>query len=112
MKPNEGVGVVISNSVDYKQKMFDILTDKTKFKLCCNDMSAKREVILNNLLRKILRNGNLTDKLYKDLCSVGARPSIMYGLPKIHKQSIPLRPILLVLLVLFHIKRLNICLKF
>ena len=43
---------------------------------------------LNNLHRKVLRNGNLTDKLYKDLYSIGARPGIMYDLPKIHKQSI------------------------
>ena len=36
----------------------------------------------------------MTDKLYKYLYSVGARPVIMYGLPKIHKQNIPLRPII------------------
>ena len=88
------VGVVILNSIDYKQKMFNILNDKTKFKLCCNDIFANREVTLNNLLHKILRNGNLTDKLYKDLYSIGARPCIIYGLPKNQKQNIPLRPIL------------------
>ena len=36
----------------------------------------------------------MTDKLYKDLYSVGARPGIMYGLPKTHKQNVPLRPII------------------
>ena len=94
MKPDKGVGVVILNSIDYKRKMYDILNDKTKFTICSNDISAKREVTLNNLLRKILKNGNLTDKLYKDLYSVGARPGIMYGLPKTHKQNVPLRPII------------------
>ena len=44
MKPDKGVGVVILDSVDCKRKIFDILNDKTKFKLCCNDISAKREV--------------------------------------------------------------------
>ena len=94
IKPDKGVGVVILNSIDYKRKMYDILSDKTKFTKCSNDKSTKREVTLNYLLCKILKNGNLTDKLYKDLYSVGARPGIMYGLPKTHKQNVPLRPII------------------
>ena len=57
--------------------MYDILNDKTKFTKCSNDISAKREVTLNNLLRKIFKNGNLTDKLYKDLYFVGARPGVL-----------------------------------
>ena len=28
--------------------------------------------------------------MYKELYSVGAKPTIRYGLPKIHKQNIPL----------------------
>ena len=36
----------------------------------------------------------MNDKLYKDLYSVGARPGITYGLPKTHKQNVPLRPII------------------
>ena len=92
--------------------MFNILNNKTKFKLCCDNISAKREVTLNNLLHKILRNGNLNDKFYKDLYSVGARPGIMYNLPEIHKQNIPLRPITSSILVLFYTKQLNIYQKF
>ena len=95
IKPDKGVGVVILNSIYYKRKMYDILNDKIKFTKCSNNVSAKREVTSNNLLRKILKNGNLTDKLYKDLYSVGARPGIMYGLPKTHKQNVPLRPIII-----------------
>ena len=29
MKPDKGVGVVILNSIDYKWKMYDILSDMT-----------------------------------------------------------------------------------
>ena len=36
----------------------------------------------------------MTEKLYKDLYFVGARPGIMYGLPKTYKQNVPLRPII------------------
>ena len=32
--------------------------------------------------------------MYKELYSIGARSGIMYGLPKTHKQNIPLRPII------------------
>ena len=32
--------------------------------------------------------------MYNELCPTGTRIGILYGLPKIHKSSIPLRPIL------------------
>ena len=52
------------------------------------------KILRSKLFKVTSRNGNLTDKLYKDLYSVGARLGIMYGLPKIHKQNIRLRPII------------------
>ena len=39
-------------------------------------------------------------------------PGIMYNLPEIHKQNIPLRPITSSILVLFYTKQLNIYQKF
>ena len=48
---------------------------------------------LINLLKKIKAEGGITDQLYKKMYPVGAVSSKFYGLPKIHKRDIPLRPI-------------------
>ena len=42
-----------------------------------------------------MRKDNIiSDDQYRDLSPTGSRPGILYGLPKIHKPNIPLRPIL------------------
>ena len=39
-------------------------------------------------------NASITDEEYNKLFVSGSSPSILYGLPKVHKTGIPLRPIL------------------
>ena len=46
-----------------------------------------------NLLKKIKLEGGIDDILYKKLYPTGAVTPKFYGLPKIHKDGIPLRPI-------------------
>ena len=38
-------------------------------------------------------NQVISDELYNKLAPTGSRPGILYGLPQVHKPSIPLRPI-------------------
>ena len=38
--------------------------------------------------------GKITDSIYRHLYASGSSPGILYGLPKIHKPDVPLRPIL------------------
>ena len=40
------------------------------------------------------RAGKITDSIYRHLYASGSSPGILYGLPKIHKPDVPLRPIL------------------
>ena len=47
--------------------MYDILNDWTKFIVCQNGFSSKREVTLNKLLRKISKNGCISEQMYKEL---------------------------------------------
>ena len=49
---------------------------------------------LNRFLRKLKNNNNITECEYKELYATGTNPGVMYGLPKIHKPNIPLRPVL------------------
>ena len=46
-----------------------------------------------NLLKKIKSEGGIDDILYRKLYPTGAVTPKFYGLPKIHKDGIPLRPI-------------------
>ena len=48
---------------------------------------------LFNLLKRIKAEGGINESLYKKMYPTGAVPPKFYGLPKIHKRDIPLRPI-------------------
>ena len=48
---------------------------------------------LISLLKKIKVEGGIEEQLYKKMYSTGAVAPKFYGLPKIHKRDIPLRPI-------------------
>ena len=94
VRPDKGKGVVIMDKTDYVGKMGRILSDKTKFKEIKGDMFdiiVKLEDKLNRMLRSIKdKIGSIT---FNNLYASGSVPGIMYGLPKVHKVGIPLRPI-------------------
>jgi len=94
-KPDKRRGVVIVNKCDYKQKLMDILNDQTKFKRISTEISTHLlylEGKLNRLLRTI--KSSISLNTYNSLLSSGSRPGVLYGLPKVHKPNIPLRPII------------------
>ena len=98
-KPDKGNGVVIMNSVDYFQKMNAILDDTTKFRKCRDNEiiyshNLKMEDKINYILRKIKKSGIISDEECKHIYVNGSSPAILYGLPKVHKENMPLRPIL------------------
>ena len=97
-KPDKGSGGVILNSSDYIAKMETILCDSTKF-ICLgpveeNDNTAKLETKLQRRLLQLKKDHQITPSIYNDIRPTGSQRPRMYGLPKTHKASIPLRPIL------------------
>ena len=96
-RPDKGRGTVILNKNDYLQKMDDILKDDTKFTKIGNPTFQpifKLEDKINRLLKGFKDEKIITESTYQDLYSSGSSYGALYGLPKIHKESIPLRPIL------------------
>ena len=74
-----------------------VLNDKTKFKLLTSDLiksTLNQENKLRNFLKELKSENAITDELYKKLCRTGSRPGVLYGLPKVQKVNLPLRPIL------------------
>ena len=49
----------------------------------------------NDEYRTIFKSGSINECQIKRLKSNGSRPGIMFGQPKIHKEDVPMRPILL-----------------
>ena len=95
-KPDKGNGTVILNKSDYVQKMKDIL-DSTQFQTLNTPLPAALRSVdnrLNTYLRKLKKDSIIEDTVYQRLFSSGSQAGLMYGLPKIHKTNIPLRPIL------------------
>ena len=96
-KPDKGTGVVLLDKVLYNEKMETILSDASKFSRVATDPFAhllKHEDKVNRLLRKLKATNVISESEFNSLYCSGSRPGIMYGLPKVHKEGCPMRPIL------------------
>ena len=94
-RPDKGAGVVILNRSDYLSKKAAILGDTDKF-LRLGDLSFDDTQRIENKIQKRfleLYKSKLKE-IYEFIRPVGSQRPRMYGLPKIHKTGIPLRPIL------------------
>ena len=78
--------------------MNDILNDASTFVPLTNLDPFKNNLLLedklNRFLKQLQENSYLSDNEYTSLYASGSNPGIMYGLPKIHKDNVPLRPVL------------------
>ncbi|CAF4598635.1 unnamed protein product, partial [Rotaria sp. Silwood2] len=93
-RPDKGRGIVVMNRTDYISKMNNIINDPTTFKLIPEDCTIKQEDRLIRKLRKLKETKFISDEEFKYCYPTGSIPARMYGLPKIHKTGLPLRPIL------------------
>ena len=89
---DKGVALVVLNTEDYKKKEEDLLNQNT-YRPLTTDPTVKLKNKMINLLKSIKSKGGITEELYKRLYPTGAGSPKFYGLPKIHKPGMPLRPI-------------------
>ncbi|VDO51390.1 unnamed protein product [Schistosoma margrebowiei] len=96
LRPDKGSGVVLMNKADYVTKMKQILDDQLRFKVnkSQKDLTDSTEKRINGMLRELLKRKMIGNSTYNDLKPRGSRLPHMYGLPKVHKHDVPLRPIL------------------
>ena len=97
-RPDKGNGVVLLRRSDYVEKMERILGQVNKFTrigdAANNDSTVLQERALQAFLLRACRNGHISEEVYDRIRPVGSSRPRMYGLPKLHKQDVPLRPIL------------------
>ena len=93
-RPDKGRGTVIIDKSDYVNKMNDILSDTTKFVKINSDLiklNIKLEDTVNNLVNNFRKkNINIPSSCAASGTSLGK----LYGLPKVHKTGLPLRPVM------------------
>ena len=94
IKPDKGNGVVVMDHSDYVNKINDILSDHSKFKILDTDPTEQRESKLQRFLCRLHKKGSLDESTYGLIRPTGSTPSQLYGLPKVHKVGVPLRPII------------------
>ena len=95
-KPDKGAGIVLMNRADYNHKMNTILSDQTKFIKMQKerDKTAVIEKAISKVLRSMKQAGYIDAVTFARLHPTGSVIPRMYGLPKVHKPGLPLRPIL------------------
>ena len=91
-KPDKGNAVVITNRRNYLNKIKQLISDGTKFKLSHNPTKS-RENSLISYLRNLKRDGVIDEATYSKVLPCGSTAGVLYGVPKVHKTDCPFRPI-------------------
>jgi len=89
---DKGNATVVMDRTEYTTKMSRMLEDETYTRLK-KDPTSRVETKVGNMLKSLENRGHMSDKERRYLTPQCSSPPQMYGLPKIHKANIPLRPI-------------------
>ena len=90
---DKGVSMVVVDREDYTQKSEELLHQQN-YKILQTDPTNRYNNKLISLLKSIKAEGGMDDNTYRRLYLTGAVPPKYYGLPKVHKPGMPLRPII------------------
>ena len=91
-KADKGNAIVIQNKSDYENKMFDLLSDKSKFECLEYDPTIERENSLKSFLNRLRDNFNKNE--FRNVKPEGSKAGVLYGLTKVHKKNNAIRPII------------------
>ena len=90
---DKGRATVVMNTKDYKAKAETLLSDDKTYKKLKSNPTSKYKNKLINILKPLKRTGRITDIKYKLLHPTSEEVPKFYRLPKVHKNSMPLRPL-------------------
>ena len=89
---DKGVSMVVLNRDDYHQKAEALLQDSA-YRTIPSDPTNKYKNKLIGLLKSIKAGSGINEATYRKLYPTGAGSPKYYGLPNLHKEGTPLRPI-------------------
>ena len=90
---DKGRATVVLSREEYSQKMRQITDDDSKYRILRKDSTVKTESKISEALKRLQQKGYIDDKLRDRLTPRYSNPPQLYGLPKIHKEGVPMRPI-------------------
>ena len=90
---DKGRSTVVMDKSEYQDKVDSLLGDRKFYKVLKKDPTPSTERDMNASLLKMKKEGTIPEPLYHRLRSSGGHIPLLYGLPKIHKPGVPLRPI-------------------
>ncbi|XP_075559022.1 uncharacterized protein LOC142590578 [Dermacentor variabilis] len=91
---DKGNAIVLLDRSDYNEKMKDLLSEEDTYVAVQKDPTVNLQTKLQKLLSKVFKFVPPQQKhlYHRLLCTNGSAPAI-YGLPKVHKPGVLLRPI-------------------
>ena len=89
---DKGMSLAVLEKENYIHKAEELL-QQPNYKILALDPTTNHKNKLISLLKSIKADGGINDNLYKKLYPTGASSPKFYGLPKVHKEGIPLKPI-------------------
>ena len=92
-KPDKGNGVVVMDRAEYATKMKVILNDQSKFKAVHKDNYLKNLVKFQRFLSRLKAKSAISPEKHLRIRPTAAATPTLYGLPKLHKENAPMRPI-------------------
>ena len=87
---DKGNAMVVMERSDYEGKVRELLNDTSTYHRLPKDPTQAREMKISRMLRELHKKEEITKPIYDRLRPTGSQPPKLYGLPKIHKQSVPL----------------------
>ena len=89
---DKGVSMVVMDRDDYNKKAEELL-QQSAYRPIPSDPTNTFKTRLISLLKHIKTENGINEATYKRVYPTGAGSPKFYGLPKVHKQGTPLRPI-------------------
>ena len=90
---DKGRVTVVMKKSEYQEKCEHLLNDEKTYKKLKGDPTRKYKAELGNVLRDLKDRKIITPDLHRKLYPTVDQPPRFYGLPKVHKNNIPLHPI-------------------
>ena len=90
---DKGNATVVLDSDVYGKKMKEIVDNTNTYHKLQRDPTSRIEKKVSDSIKKVYQLEKLSDRLKDHLTPKFSNPPQIYGLPKIHKENIPLRPI-------------------
>lgn len=92
-KSDKGNKTVVMYKMDYERGIKNLLDDKNTYKIIRMDPTQKLQKTNNNIVMNLYKSGHIDKQEKFRLSANSATAPRLYGLPKIHKPDVPLRPI-------------------